>query len=215
MRNVPSVDDSKRVLAEILAALVRRHIPSREELQALTGLSEGAIFDVLIGLERIGAIVTDRDLVAAAYPLSARPTAHVVSLGSEAPWANCAIDALAVPAMAGRRGTIRSSCAHCGGEITVEIDGKNVIEARPAETAVAYGGLANCVNRPALEGSCPYINFFCNPAHARAWRRPEAWQGKVLPLYDAVTLAVEHFRPIIEIYAQWHPAEEARSSRAE
>lgn len=207
MRNVPTLDDSKRVLAELLAALVHRHVPSPDELQALTGLSEGAIRDVLIGLERIGAIVTARGALVAAYPLSARPTAHVVSLGSDVPWANCAIDALAVPAMTGRRGTIRSTCAHCGAEITVDVDGKEVIEVRPAEIVVAYGGLANCVDRPSLESSCPYINFFCSLAHARAWHRPETWQGKVMPLREAVTLAIDRFRPIIEIYAQFQSAE--------
>ncbi len=209
MRGVPTHGDERRVLARILSELLRRRAPTQEELSAFTGLSAVAIERILNKLQEVGAIVTGHDGLLAAYPLSARPTPHVVELGFTAPWANCAIDALAVPAMAGRRGTIRSRCAQCGSPIAVQVEGTRALDGDPADIVVAYGGRADRCDRSSLEASCPYINFFCNIEHARLWQQPESWQGRVMPLREAVVLAVERFRHIISIYADCAPGAEA------
>ena len=71
---------------------------------------------------------------------------------------------------------------------------------------IIYGGLADCSDRPSLEARCPFINFFCSIEHAQAWQRPQTWQGRVMPLEEALVVAVERFRPIIEMYASYHPS---------
>ncbi|MGH2372727.1 MAG: organomercurial lyase [bacterium] len=66
-------------------------------------------------------------------------------------------------------------------------------------------GLANCGDKPSLEVSCPFINFFCSAQHAEAWARPDGWVGQFLPLHQAVALAVDRFHFIIELYQRCAP----------
>ncbi len=144
MRGVPISPDSKRVLATVLFEMVHRRIPERERLGVLTGLREDTVSEALTELARVGAVVTDGGgRLVAAYPLSAVPTTHTVEFESSAPWANCAIDALAVPMM-------------------VE--------------------------------------------HATVWQRPKSWQGRVVPVHEALLLAAEWFGPIIELYSRHQPS---------
>ncbi len=206
MRGVPISPDSRRVLAVVLFELVHRRIPERERLGVLTGLREDAVGEALTEPARVGAVVMDGGgRLVAAYPLSAVPTAHTVEFESSAPWANCAIDALAVPLMVGERGRVTSRCAHCDAPVTVEVNGRAVPDAQPIGVVVAYGRLADCGDRPSLEASCPYINFFCSVEHATAWQRPQTWQGRIVPVREALALAVESFRLIIEIYRRHDP----------
>ncbi len=82
------------------------------------------------------------------------------------------------------------------------VEGQAVLDVEPASVVVAYGRLADCGDRLSLdlEVSCPYINFFCSVEHAAAGQYPQTWQGRIVPVREA--LAVESFRPIIEIYAR-------------
>lgn len=199
-----AIEYRKRVLATILSEMAQRRAPTPGELATFPVLRDGPVAEAVADLVRIGAVVTDaRGTLLAAYPLSSVPTSHSVEFGSEALWANCAIDALAVPAMVGRRGTVRSRCAHCGAAITVDVDGANVFDASPGGIVVVYGRLADRHDRSSLEASCPFINFFCSLDHAHAWERPNSWQGKIMPLNEALAFAVDRFRPIIEIYSSY------------
>jgi len=49
-----------------------------------------------------------------AHPFSAVPTAYVVRSGGRAFWANCAWDALAIPAILGADASVDARCADCG-----------------------------------------------------------------------------------------------------
>ncbi len=205
MRSIPTSADSQRVLAAILSEVVHRRVPGRERRGALTGLSEDAVGESLADLGRAGAVVLDDNgRLVAAYPLSTVPTMHTVELGSSVPWANCAIDALAVPMMVGRRGRIVSKCAHCASGISLSVEGRTLLEVQPSSVVVVYGRLADCGDRPSLEVSCPYINFFCSEEHAVAWQRPKAWQGRIVSMQEALALAVDWFSPVIEIYRRHH-----------
>ena len=202
-RGVPISPHSQRLLAVVLFELVHRRIPERERLGVFTGLRDEAVGEALTDLVRVGAVVMDAGgRLVAAYPLSAVPTAHTVEFESSAPWANCAIDALAVPMMVGQRGRVRSGCAHCSAPVCTTVEGQAVLDIRPAGAVVAYGRLADCGDRPSLEASCPYINFFCRIEHAAVWQRPQTWQGRIVPVREALAIAAESFRPIIEIYAR-------------
>lgn len=205
MRGLPTTREGEQVFAAILFDMIHGREPTFQTLQQLTGLGD-RVERALAELGQVGAIVRDENgMIVAAYPLSAIPTNHCIQLDSLQPWANCAFDALAVPKMVGRVGTVHSRCGHCGDPIRVALEGETVEELHPDDISVSYGGLANCSDRPSLEVSCPFINFFCSPQHAQAWRQPESWVGQFLPLQEAAALAVNHFRPIIELYQRWMP----------
>lgn len=205
MREVRGRIDHERLLTAILSELAQRHAVTPAGLRRLTGLGD-RVDEAFADLVRTGAIVVNGEsAIVAAYPLSAVPTGHVVELGALAPWANCAIDALAVPMMFGRGGLIHSTCAHCGLPVMVDVEGSMVRSAQPTGTVVAYGRLADCGDRPSLEVSCPFINFFCGREHAEAWQRPKSWQGRIIPLHEAAALAVDRFQPIIQLYQRHLP----------
>lgn len=181
--------DARNLQAEILHALLRGRAPDLTELQQNRSPDE-----VLRGwnelVQRGAVVLGGSGKVVAAYPLSAIQTKHRVEVGPFTAWANCAIDALAVPHMVGQSARIISECAHCGTEIIIEVEGETV-RGVPADTVVGYGGLADCCDRPAIEARCPYINFFCNMEHAGFWTRPDSWVGEFLSLPQAAAIAAE------------------------
>ncbi len=200
MRGLPATQEGQLTLAAILFDLLHGRVPTSQTLGALTGLGD-AIEPALAEVVQVGAIVRDgKGVIVAAYPLSAVPTNHRVDLDSLHPWANCAFDALAVPEMVGQGGTVYSSCGCCGQAIRVVVERRTVREPDRTGVFVTYGGLANRGDRPSLEVSCPFINFFCSAEHAQAWARPSGWVGRLLPLQEAVVLALDRFHPIIELY---------------
>ena len=56
-----------------------------------------------------------------AHPFSAVPTAYPVDIQGRTYWANCAWDAVGVPALVGADAGIRTGCADCGDAIAVDI----------------------------------------------------------------------------------------------
>jgi len=60
------------------------------------------------------ALVPASDEILMAHPFSAVPTAYVVRTAGLAFWANCAWDALAIPAMLGVDASVNARCADCG-----------------------------------------------------------------------------------------------------
>ncbi len=198
MLNHTDLGNGRKLQAQILHALLQGRSPDRSEL--LRNGVAAATRRVWEDLVHSGAVVVNESgRVVAAYPLSATPTRHIVEVGSFKTWANCAIDALAVPRMLGRSGRITSECAHCGTAITIEVAGETVL-GTPASIVVGYGGLADCCDRPAIEARCPYISFFCSTEHADSWVRPGSWVGEFLPLPRAAAVAADRFRSIIDVY---------------
>ena len=63
------------------------------------------------------ALAPASDEILMAHPFSAVPTAYVVRSGGRAFWANCAWDALAIPAMLGSDASVDARCADCGDPI--------------------------------------------------------------------------------------------------
>lgn len=205
MRGLPTTREGEQVFAAVLFDLLHGRDATPQDLRVLTGLGD-TVEPVLAELAQVGAIVRDGEgTIVATYPLSAIPTNHRILLDSLHPWANCAFDALAVPKMTGQSGTVHSRCGYCGDPIRVVLEGETVEELHPDDIIVSYGGLANCSDRPSLDVSCPFINFFCSRPHAQAWTRPEGWVGQFLPLQEAVVLALSRFRPIIELYHRYMP----------
>ena len=69
------------------------------------------------------AIVTGEDGVSIrmANPFSGIPTEHTFESAGVRYYANCAWDALGIPAALGRGGTVRSQCANSGESLRLEV----------------------------------------------------------------------------------------------
>jgi hypothetical protein len=77
------------------------------------------------------ALAPASDEILMAHPFSAVPTAYTVRSGGRAFWANCAWDALAIPAMLGADASVDARCADCGDPILFTFSG-GTLEPQPA-----------------------------------------------------------------------------------
>jgi hypothetical protein len=77
------------------------------------------------------ALAPASDEILMAHPFSAAPTAYVVRSAGLAFWANCAWDALAIPAMLGLDASVDARCADCGERILFTFSA-GTLEPQPA-----------------------------------------------------------------------------------
>jgi hypothetical protein len=110
-------------------------------------------------------------------------TAHRVKIsGGPEVTANCAVDALGIPAMIGRDVEVHSTDPLSREAITaVSRDGEWTTE--PA-TAVVFVGSNGSTSR-VTESCCPAINFFSNADNARAYQRRRLLEGDVMSVAEA------------------------------
>jgi hypothetical protein len=107
------------LLRRVWRALLARGEPVPvSALPGLTGTDPEAVRAELGRLDEEDLIVLEEGAIRLAYPFAGEPTAFSVVLpdGAER-FACCAIDALGIAPMLGRRVEIRSRCHHCGAPI--------------------------------------------------------------------------------------------------
>jgi hypothetical protein len=114
------------VLRRVLQAFVDRPGPVRvdEIVSAFPGPAAESLREALAKLNEDDLVRIDAGRVNLAYPFSASPTPFVVELGpGRGPrYVCCAVDALGIAPMLGRRVRIRSQCHHCAGPIGLLVD---------------------------------------------------------------------------------------------
>jgi alkylmercury lyase len=109
-------------------------------------------------------------LVAVAYPFSGTATPHRVELeGLPAVYAMCAIDALGLPAMAGRDGRITSADPHDGTPVQITVRGGTWSWAPAAAVVVAGRATGPGTNSSSFQAMCPNTAFHASPESARAY----------------------------------------------
>ncbi|MDQ2710327.1 MAG: alkylmercury lyase family protein, partial [Actinomycetota bacterium] len=134
--------------------------------------------------------------VQAAYPFSAVPTAHRVSIAGEARvWAMCAIDALGIPAMLDTDVVITSCDPRSGKPVTVTATGGRMVW-EPDSSVVFVG--SRCCAGPAAEVCCDALNFFTDEASVRRWAddHPDVL-GEVVGHERAEHLGARIFGPLL------------------
>lgn len=95
--------------------------------------------------------------------------------------ANCAVDALGIPAMLGRDAEIHSTDPHSG-EPVVATSRRGSWQWQP-EGAVVFIGSSG--SGRLTESCCPVINFFTDADNARAYQRQHHLDGDVLTMPEA------------------------------
>jgi hypothetical protein len=193
--------EDTRLLAAVLRRLLRGERVSPTSLSLGTGLTAGEAEAALARLDAAGVLYLADGIVWAAYPLSGIPTRHRLSIRGATTYANCAIDALAVPFMVDEPVRIDSECTDCGGPITVEMSGDRVLAAHPAAPVVLYVAADDCCEAgPAVLTRCPHINFFCEDEHSTRWQtaHPEP-PASLLQLAEAITRTRDRFALVIRL----------------
>jgi hypothetical protein len=190
---VTDVAEAERVRASIVRGVFEPwfdlgRAPTPDEVGARLELDPAATEKLMDTLAACGASmgfgihrVPDSDLIAVAWPLSNVPTGIEVTLEGKKPvHARCAIDALGVSKMMGRRASV-DAVTRDGVTLHVEVDGERVVQATPAETVVWKGG------------TCDEMLFFSSRAALDDWKSRHRAEGQSFSLGDAVRHGAELF----------------------
>ena len=97
--------------------------PSLGEVAELVGSDMGSVLDAYPRLraQRVLALEADGSSIRMAPPFSGVPTQHIVEVGGKQYFANCAWDALGVPAALHQPGEVHSGCAQSGEPLRLEV----------------------------------------------------------------------------------------------
>lgn len=164
----------------VLRGFAEDGAPGLSGLSRATGQPLADIRDRLAALRRRDLLVLDAaGEVVAAYPFSATPTPHRVTLRASGAtrFALCAIDALGMGAMLGTDTLIASSCAACGAAIRIETrDGGRRLRCSDSVEAIVWSGIRYAGGCAATSG-CALKLFFCSDEHLAQWRAGTDPQG--------------------------------------
>ena len=144
-------------------------------------------------------IHTDDDgAVRVAYPFSARPRGHLVTIGGRVTVeAMCAIDALGIATMLGEPIEISSRDPLTGSEIRVHLRPDGGAGWEP-ETAVVLAG-TRCASGPSYGGCCDVLNFFESTDTAERYlRERHAVAGIPISIPEAIDAGRAIFGQILK-----------------
>ncbi|WP_410638513.1 organomercurial lyase [Amycolatopsis sp. lyj-346] len=158
-----------------------------------SGLQAGASLRALAEADLV-RLAPDGE-VAAAYPLSGRPSPHRVELGRGFVLnATCAIGALGIPLMTGRPATIVSRDPGNDRRITVRFDGTHWHWQPPGAVVL----LAAVARTGPLAVACLHTGFHATAPDAHAYLHAHpSLAGQVLNKIDAVEIAHSEFGPLL------------------
>lgn len=164
----------------------------------------------MAALERRDLIVCERTtgILTVAYPFSGRPTRHmVVTMGVQAVYAMCAVDALGIPFLPGRDAQIASTDLITGEPVLVDVRVGAATWFPPA-AVVSY---SRSTAPGPLGWVCRHKNFFRASESAAAYLRdhPEV-PGQILPLADAVAIGRQRFGGLLRLPGFARDVDEAR-----
>jgi alkylmercury lyase len=159
------------------------------------GLGDSAV----TRLEATDLVHFSAGMVTVAYPFSGTPTRQQVELdGFPAVDAMCAIDALGIPAMAGRDGRIAATDPRDGAPVVVSVRGGQW-RWTPAGAAVVYGRTADCgTDCGSWEVMCPHTTFHASRDSARAYLAAQhGIEGEIMSQRAAVKLGERIFGALL------------------
>ena len=137
-----TLDDRKREARKgVLNLISAGEVPNPEALAGALGVSAAAARQLLDGLVAKGFAVRDaaNGAIAAAYPLSVRPTRHRVTLESgPMVHALCAVDALGVSPLFGVSVAIEARCPHCEQAIRLLVQKSQILSREPPSAVLWY-----------------------------------------------------------------------------
>lgn len=153
--------------ARILAHWLTGNIPSRSLIDAAMLETLCALDAIVPGPEGIGC-----------YPFSARPTGISATLPGATLEAMCAVDALAIARLAGRRVAIHSHCAVCAAPLRCEVADDGSLDHDQADSAHVIWREMEIQRGSCSEHLCRNLLFLCpscdTPANSTRFTLPQA-----------------------------------------
>jgi alkylmercury lyase len=159
------------------------------------GLSGSAMAD----LEAADLVHAADGVVGVAYPFSGTPTRQQVELdGFPAVYAMCAIDALGIPAMAGRDGRITAVDPRDSAPVVVSVRGGRW-RWTPATAVVVFGSTRDCgADCGSWQVRCPNTTFHASRDSAQAYLAARGdIDGQILDQDAAVDRGRRNFGPLL------------------
>jgi Alkylmercury lyase len=137
--------------------------------------------------------------VLVAYPFSARPRGHRVTIdGGATVEAMCAIDALGIAAMLDKPVEIVSHDPITGNEISLRVSPREDTRWNP-ETAVVLVGSSRCDGGPSYCGCCDVLNFFETAATAEQYlHEHDAVAGMPVSIPEAIDAGRAIFADVLK-----------------
>ncbi len=190
-------------LRELHRAVLRRFLATGAPPTTgwITGAAAGlALSDSAVAeLAAADLVHAANGVAAVAYPFSGTPTRQQVELdGFPAVYAMCAIDALGIPAMAGRNGRITATDPHDGAPVVVSIRGGRW-RWTPATAVVVFGSTRGCgTDCGSWEVMCPNTTFHASRDSARAYLAARGdIDGQILDQDAAIERGRRNFGPLL------------------
>jgi len=123
------------------------------------------------------------ELIAIAWPLANIPTGIVVTVdGGKPVFGRCAIDALGVSEMLGKKTTVVEATARDNGTpLRVVVSGQRIVSAEPAGIVIVKGR------------GCDTMSFFSSKEAGEKWQKEHDGEGTLFTLANAVKNGAEIF----------------------
>jgi hypothetical protein len=168
----PARDLHRAVLRRFLDSGAAPALNWVRQAAAELGLGDSGLAE----LEAADLVHLDGEVVAVAYPFSGPPTRQQVELDSfPAVYAMCAIDALGIPAMAGRDGRIVAADPRDSAPVVVSVKGAGEAGGgtwtwTPASAVVVFAQAMDCgTDCGSWEAMCPNTTFHASRESAQAY----------------------------------------------
>ncbi|MBX3233575.1 MAG: hypothetical protein KIT84_11265 [Labilithrix sp.] len=172
------------VMVALFRQLARGAPVAHAELALSTGGTVGEIDDALAKVPVLDYV--DGRIVGAALTLRETPYAFEVEGRRLYTW--CALDALFLPVILGRRCRVSSSCPATGQSVRLDVSPDGVVEAAPATAALSAPLAASPDDLRA--SFCRYARFFTSPAAVERWAPgDDAGSLAVVDVHEAFQLA--------------------------
>jgi hypothetical protein len=155
--------------------------------------------NALAELAAADLVHTANGVISVAYPFSGTPTRQQAELdGLPAVYAMCAIDALGIPAMAGRDGRITATDPRDGAPVVVSVRSGRW-RWTPATSVVVLGSSRGCAaGCESWEVMCPNTTFHASRDSARAYLAARGdIDGQILDQDAAVERGRRNFGPLL------------------
>jgi len=174
--------------AQVMVALFRQLAKGAPVAHSeLADSAGGTVAEIEAALAKVPVLeyADDGRIVGAALTL--RETPHAFEVEGRRLYTWCALDALFLPAILGRRCQVRSSCPATGEPVRLDVSADGIVEAAPATAALSAPLAASPKDLRAC--LCRRARFFTSPAAAERWIADDAGSLAVVDVNDAFQLA--------------------------